>query len=439
MDPRVPYIDAFARQEPLLADEPDVVRQARRRAFERFATLDFPTAKDEAWRFTSLAPLLGGAFVPALAPGGEAARSAAVTLAVTQATAFGEGLRLVFVDGHFAPRLSTPLASRAGLVVAPLRAALAQLPDVVGPSLQRDADGDRPFAALNAALTRDGALLRVPRGHVLDDPVSLVFVTTGDHVAHPRAIIALEEESRAAVVETHLHLGAGAAFTNAVIDVSLGAGAALDHYRLAGGDDLHVGRAAYRVGRDARLGALTLARGGPLQRHEVGVVLDAGATATLAGLSLADGHQQVDHHLLVDHAAPGGHSRALYKGVLDGHAHAVFDGAVLVRPGAQQTDAVLANHNLLLSDDATVNSKPQFNIHADDVKCTHAATVGQLRAEEIFYLRSRGLGLEAARALLLQAFASEILGPVPQGPLRAALQQRVLEWLPGRAALAAAA
>ena len=439
MDPRQPYLEAFAWQEPLLAGEPEPLRQARRRALERFAALGFPTARDEAWRFTSLASLLAATFVPAIAPDRDAARAAAVILAVTQATAFGAGLRLVFVDGHFAPRLSTPLTSRAGLVVAPLGAALEQLPDAVAPSLQRDADGDRPFAALNAALTRDGALVRIPRGYTLDDPINLVFLTTGDHAVHPRTIVTLEEESRATIVERWLHLGAGTSFANAVTDVALGAGAALDHYRLGGDAAFHVGRVDYRVGEGARLQALTLARGGPLQRHEVAVELAAGASATLAGLSLATADEQVDHHALVDHAAPGGRSRALYKGVLDGHAHAVFDGAVLVRPAAQQTDAVVANHNLLLSDDARVDSKPQFNIHADDVKCTHAATVGQLRAEEVFYLRSRGLDLESARALLLEAFAAEVLADVPLAPLRAALESLVLEWLPGRAALEAAA
>lgn len=434
MDPRLPYLEAFARQRPLLAAEPDTLRQARRRALERFGALGFPTDTDEAWRFTRLGALRAATFVPPP----ELLVDEAIAAAVRAAAGDGAGPRLVFVDGHFAPGLSAPVARPDGLVAAPLASAPMR-PELLAPGMLRDADGDRPFAALNAALTRDGALLHVPRGLALAEPVSLVFVATGDHVAHPRTVIALGAESRATLVEHHLALGPGAAFTNAAVEVAVGAGAALEHHRLSGGGAFHVGSVDYRVGQGGRLTAVAVARGGRLQRHDVTVALGPGAAVTLGGLALAAGAEQVDHHALVDHAAPGARSRALYKGVLDGHAHAVFDGAVLVRPAAQQTDAVVQSHTLLLSADATVNSKPQFNIHADDVKCTHAATVGQLRAEELFYLRSRGLDLESARALLLEAFAAEVLEVIGQERVRAALRRALVEWLPRPARLREAA
>jgi len=428
MDPRLPYLDAFAQLEPRLAAEPDALRTARRRAFERFTRAGFPTGRDEAWRFTSLEALLASRFAPAVEPGLDDATSAAVTAAMSSVQGLDQGgPRLVFVDGHLAPALSSPGTLPDGVILVGTGEMGTRL---LATGLSRDAETGAPFSTLNAALTQGGALLRVPAGRVLEAPVLLVFVATRGRGSHPRTVVTLEPGSRATVVEAYLSIGPTPAFTNAVTEVTLEAGAALDHFRVSGGGSFHVGRVDYRLGRDAELGALALARGGLLQRHDLVAVLENGASASLRGLSLAGGEEHVDHHTLIDHAAPGGRSRETYKGVFDGRSHGVFEGAVLVRPAAQRTDAVVASHNLLLSDDARVNSKPQFNIHADDVKCSHGATVGQLRAEELFYLRSRGIPAAEARALLLQAFAAETLADVRLAPLREALDGIVMEWLP---------
>ena len=440
MDPRAQYLAAFAQAEPQHQAEAPGRRLVRQQALARFAALGFPTEKEEAWRFTSLAALADRSFGPAPRAVPDATIAAAVAAGRRDLAGDLGGPCLVFVDGLLAPSLSELGALAPGALLGTMAAPPRWRADGVASGLARDASEGDALAALNAALTQDGAVLRVPHGLALDRPVSLLFVATGGQAAHPRSVIALGEGSRATVVETYLALGPDASFTNAATEVEVGAGAHLDHYRLTGGGDAFlVGRAAYRLGRDADLAAHAVTFGGTLVRHDLRATVEAGASAALGGLYLAGGAEHVDHHLLVDHAAPGGRSRSLYKGVLAGHARAVFEGAVAVRPDAQRTDAVVANHNLLVSDDATVNSKPQFNIHADDVKCTHGATVGQLREDEIFYLRSRGLDREAAGALLLQAFAGEALAGIGLAPLRAAIDGRILDWLPRQARLREAA
>ncbi|MGH7300387.1 MAG: Fe-S cluster assembly protein SufD, partial [Candidatus Rokuibacteriota bacterium] len=285
------------------------------------------------------------------------------------------------------------------------------------------APGDA-FGALNAAFWPDGAFLHVPAGVRLEEPIQLLFVATAGAPGadHPRSVIVLEPESRAVLVESYVALGEEAYLTNASTEMALGPGAGLEHHRivLEGRRAFHVGRIRVRQGPDSRFASHAVTLGGRLVRSEVDVRLDApGAECALNGLFVVGGAQHVDTHTVVDHARPRTTSRQLYKGVLDGRSRGVFNGRVVVRPGADGTDAHQTNKNLILSDGVEVDSKPQLEIFADDVKCSHGAADGQLAEDAIFYLESRGLDEVAARTLLTHGFANEVLGRIGVEPVRA--------------------
>jgi Fe-S cluster assembly protein SufD len=400
----------------------------RRAAFARFGALGLPGPRDEEWRFTDLAPLAGHDWILGRADGAAQAGAAELVRALPP---FAH--RLVLVNGVLAPSLSSLGGLPAGVTVTSLAAARRERPELRA-ELERDADGDDALAALNAAFAADGAFVHVGAGRRVG-PLALLAVTTGaaPTMAHPRTVVLLGEGSEAELVEAHVGAPGAATFTNAVTAITVGPGARLRHCLLECAGDAAVLRARLdlRLERDSRAAATTATIGGALVRNDLRATLAGpGADCRLDGLYLATGRQHVDNHTTIDHAAPNGRSRELYKGILDGHATAVFDGKVLVAPVALKTDAVQANHNLLLSDDAVVNSKPQFNINADDVKCVHGAAIGQLREEEIFYLRTRGLTRAAARALLLYAFASEALGAVAAPAVRAHLEALVQAFMP---------
>jgi Fe-S cluster assembly protein SufD len=296
---------------------------------------------------------------------------------------------------------------------------------VVRPYLATGAEqsGDA-FGALNAAFWADGAFVRLPAGASLDEPIQLLFLATAREAPsaeHLRSLIVLERGSQLALVESYVALGASAYMTNAVTEVVLRPGADLDHYRivLEGREAVHVGQTRVREERDSHLASCTVAFGGRLVRNDVGAVLGAeGAECRLSGLFVVGGKQHVDIHTVVDHVAPRATSRQLYKGVLDDRARGVFSGRVVVRPGANGTDAHQTNKNLILSDGVEVDSKPQLEIFADDVKCSHGAADGQLATDAIFYLKSRGLNEAAARTLLTHGFANEVLGRILVAPIR---------------------
>jgi Fe-S cluster assembly protein SufD len=285
-------------------------------------------------------------------------------------------------------------------------------------------DGLDAFGALNAAFWRDGAFVQVPAGVTVAAPIHLLFVSTTSgpaRVHHPRSVVVLEPGSAATLVETYVTLAASTCLTNATTDVIVGMGAGLDHYKVQVEDPLafHVGRLRVREAGDSRVGSCAVTFGGRLTRNDVHVHLGAeAARCELSGLYVIGGGQHVDTHTVIDHAAPQAMSRQLYKGILDGHARGVFSGRVIVRPGANGTDAYQTNKNLLLSDEAEVDSKPQLEIFADDVRCSHGAADGQVAEDAIFYLKSRGLGEEDARALLTFGFANEVLGTVQVEPVR---------------------
>jgi len=343
--------------------------------------------------------------------------------------------QLVFVDGRFAPSLTASARLPSGIEVMSLAEAIGRFPDRVEPWLGRSAGPERNgFAALNAAFLRDGVFIRLARGTELEAPVHLLFLTSGapDSVVYVRNLIVAEAGSRASVIESYAALADAIGLTNSVTEIVLEPGAQLEHYRLGreAAAAYHVGSTDVHLARDSRYTSHSIALGGRIVRHELYASLDAeGAECTLNGLYVTHGRQHVDNHTRIDHHKPRGMSREWYKGVLDGQSRAVFSGRVVVHPQAQHTDAEQANHNLLLSENAEADSRPQLEIYADDVKCAHGATVGNLDPDALFYLRSRGLDDAHARSLLVYAFAGDVLKRIRLAPLRAHLEQQLTERL----------
>lgn len=427
-DPREQMLARFERFQDGRAGWTLPVRKA---AIDRFAQLGFPTTSTEAWKYTPVAPLLQVPFE--LAPRGEPSPVSAQQ--VDALAALRGGLRLVFVNGHFEPGLSSLTGVPAGVVVKSLGAALVEDAARLEPHLLTDGRTG-PFAALNTAFAEDGAFISLPQGAVLEQPIELVFLAGGSQQAlalHPRTLIVAGAASQATVVETYVAIGQGVYFTNAVTQVVLGPDAHVDHYKVQaeGPRAFHIAQVRSQQERGSHFGSHSIALGGQLARTEVEAVLGAeGSACTLNGLYMAGGKQHLDNHTRIEHAQPHCTSRELYKGVLDGHAHGVFTGQIVVAKDAQKTDASQTNKNLLLSEDATVDTTPRLEIFADDVKCTHGATVGQLDEDALFYLRSRGIGERTAKDLLTFAFASEMVSLIRLEPLRARVRELVTQKLP---------
>jgi Fe-S cluster assembly protein SufD len=413
----------------------DAIPSLREAAFGRFSELGLPTTESEDWKYTSLAPLAEMSFEPAEARvdiGEELLRG-------LWAPPVDGSIQVVFVDGHHRPELSSPAWSAGGSFVGSLRAALAQNRDQVRRELGRHADFRRDaLTALNTAFIEDGAFIDLPAGAELRSPVHLLFLSTSSRAAtlsHPRNLIVAGRGSQATVVETYAGPPDATYFTNAVTEVVLNEGARVEHYKLQQESEraFHIALLQVTHGRDSRFTSHSLALGAALARNDVRALFAAGGgECTLNGLYMASGKQHLDNRTLVDHKSPRCTSRELYKGVLDGHSRGVFSGRVLVREDAQKTDARQINKNLLLSEGAIVDTKPQLEIFADDVKCAHGAAVGEIDEDALFYLRSRGLRREAARSLLTYAFASEMVNLIPLAPLRARVRELVTSRLPDR-------
>jgi Fe-S cluster assembly protein SufD len=409
-------------------DGPTWLPELRRSAIAEFARTGFPSSRDEEWRFTPVAPIAQAEFAPA--------PPATVDSAALAPFLFGhpEWPQLVFVNGTFAPDLSVVPELPEGVRLGNLAAALKSDPAFLERHLARHARLDATaFTALNTAFAHDGALVHVPAGVVLGQPVHLLFVTAPDAagtVAHPRNLIIVEREARASVVESYVTLAEGATyFTNAVTEVYSGEGAWTEHTRIQRESEkaYHVGFTQVDQARDSHYRSFTLAMGGAISRHNLDVRLNAPNIETLMyGLYLTRGEQVADNHTVIRHDHPNCNSWEVYKGILDDRSRAVFNGKVLVNPEAQKTDAKQTNRNLLLSAAAKVDTKPQLEIFADDVKCTHGATVGYLDAVALFYLRSRGVPEGAAKRLLTYAFAAEVVNEVALEPVRRELDRLIL-------------
>ncbi len=417
--------------------EPLWLQTLRAEAATSFETLGLPSSRLEDWRYTARALRVLGELdlMPSARPGPPPDRGTLEQLA-SPLFACSE---FAFVDGRFDQALSTPRGLSGDLPVRSLRELIAdESPELANALGQLARPKEDAFAALNTAHFEDGALVHVASGQDIVQPLHLVFVTSdgADRTTHPRIAVRAEPGSRATLIVDFVSTGEGRHFSNAVLEIDLAANAELELVMLQRECDaaLHVSRTYVRQGRDSRLRTHTLTLGGRCVRNDLEVVLaDEGAEATLNGLFLGLGEQHVDNHTLVDHAVPHCTSHELYKGVLADRARGVFRGRVVVRPNAQKTSAEQSNPNLLIGDRAEIDTKPQLEIYADDVRCNHGATIGQLDQDALFYLRARGIGAEAARQLLIQGFAAQITDALPAEALGERVREMFLQRLAGAA------
>jgi Fe-S cluster assembly protein SufD len=415
------YLADFGALEKTPAAKRSWIHGLRTQAIERFAALGFPTIRNEEWRYTNVSPIARGCFSPATY------RADGLTAADLAGYTFGEtDCQLVFINGVYVEGLSAIPQLPRGMRVRNLQSALKTDREKIEPYLGRCAApeaGAGAFAALNTAFLRDGAFVYIPAGQSAKSVVHLLFLSTAAQrtVAHPRTLIVVGDGSRLSVVETHAGLAEGVYFTNAVTEIVAGAGSAVDHCKIQRESETayHIGSIHVAQERESTFNSNSISLGGALVRNDIDVSLNSeGGDCTLNGLYVTRGRQHVDNRTRIVHARPHCTSRELYKGILDNSSSGVFNGGIVVRKDAQKTNARQANKNLLLSEDALVNTRPQLEIFADDVKCTHGATIGQLNQEELFYLRSRGIGEESARTLLTYAFASEIVGGIRVKPIQ---------------------
>ncbi len=422
--PRDHLIGELARLESRIAmPEPAWWRAARRRALAKFGEIGFPGRRDEAWKYTDVAAIAERPLRVALA-----ADFKPDDLGVLDADPYPglPCLTLVFVNGHCISSMAGDAPE--GVTVASLRAAVSRAPQGLEIALTEMADAPPDgFAALNAAFAVDGACIAVPDGFVLEAPIHLVFLSApgdGPVAAFPRVFIHLGREARASIIESYVGLRSQDNLSCAVTEIIASQGARCDHYRVQREDAraYHIGRLSVRQARDSQVTSFSIASGARLSRQDIAVRLEGeGASAALHGLYVVDGRRHVDHHTRIDHRVPNTASEEHYKGVLDGRARGVFNGTVVVHPDAQKSAAHQKNDNLLLSNEAEIDTKPELQIHADDVICSHGASVGRLDPDALFYLRSRGIALPAARAILTQAFIEEVLARVPIAALRTRL------------------
>jgi Fe-S cluster assembly protein SufD len=424
------YFDAFTELEKIRqAKEPVWLRHLRAEGWDIFNSSGFPTVRDEDWRFTNLAPLARTEF--------RRAPETAISPAEIESSRLeGEVCRLVFVNGRFASELSDTSNLPAGLEVSNLAQALNQKTESVEQHLGRYANLRRDaFAALNTALWEDGAYIQIRRGTQIEGPVHLLFVTSesaGAVMTHPRSLIVAGEASQAAIVEDYVSLGSGIGLSNSVTELAAADDAIVSHYLVEreNFNSFNISTLRLEQARNANVSSHSILLGGGLVRNNVHPVLNGpGAECLINGLFVGGGRQHLDNYMLVEHARPNGSSRQFYNGILDQQARGVFHGRIVVHKDAQKTDAKQTNRNLLLSDDARMDTKPQLEIHADDVKCTHGATIGRIEDEPLFYLRSRGLDEASARNLLLYAFAAECLDRMKEQPARDFVEQFIRQRL----------
>jgi Fe-S cluster assembly protein SufD len=440
IEDRGSYLASFAAlARELTSREPAWLLPIRKAAIQRFGELGFPTTRDEEWRFTNVDPIRRTAFKLSTRQEMHGSLRSRLKADQLKRALLGslECTRLVFVNGHYSRELSSSRPLPAGVTAGSLGGALGAAPAILETHLTRLLKHrDRAFAALNTAFFEDGAFIHVPDGVAVEEPIHLVFLSSAQVeplVSHPRTLIVAGRSSKATIIETYAAMGSGVYFTNTATEIAAGEEAVVDHTKIQ--DEslqaFHVATLAARLERGSHFTSHSVSLGGAILRNEIDAVLDGeGVDCVLDGLYMAGGQQLMDNHTRIEHARPHSQSREVYKGILDGSSRAVFSGKIFVRQDAQKTDAKQSNKNLLLSADAVVNTKPQLEIYADDVKCTHGATVGQLDDDALFYIRSRGLDLVSARGLLTYAFANEIIGRIQAEPVRALLHDALFARLP---------
>ena len=410
------------------------LKKLREDAFARFCEAGFPTTHDEDWRFTNVSPIAKTAWqLPA--------RAADVSREAIDAFNLpGAACQLVFVNGRFARELSSLGDFAADVRVNGLADEIKTNPGALEGHLGRYLGTQRDaFAALNTAFLNDGGFVHIRKGVVLEAPIHLLFVSTSSDVplmTHPRTLIIAEGQSQVAIVEDYVSLGGGPVFCNTATELIAGESAVVSHYMLEREhtETYNVSTLRIQQTRSANVATHSILLGGGLVRNNVHPVLNGeGGECLINGLFIGSGKQHLDNYMLVEHAKPHCESRQFYNGILDGQAHGVFHGRIIVHKDAQKTDAKQTNRNLLLSDDAQIDTKPQLEIYADDVKCTHGATIGQIEENALFYLRSRGIDEQSARKLLLLAFANECLDRMKEDSVRGYLEGLINSHLFGMA------
>ena len=428
------YRDAFrALQESGKDGRLSWLERLREHAMDRFEELGFPSTKDEEWKYTNVAPIGKIAFRPSTLA--EASAEVNGHKLVHLGGAEAKESQLVFVNGILRDDLSS-LAALSQIVALNLSQAIAdeRYGEIAWKHLAQQADSVADgFTALNTAFISDGAFVYIPKGLTVDTPLHLLFISDGAQTASfPRLLLVADENSSATVIEKYICLQAGQYFTNAVVEIVLKEGARLEHYKLQREslEAFHIATTAADLGPKSSYDATTITFGAKLSRHDINVIMDhEGAECWVDGLYLITTDQHADTHSLIDHRKPHCTSRQLYKGILDGKSRAVFNGKIFVRHDAQKTDAMQTNKNLLLSNEARVDTKPQLEILADDVKCAHGAAVGQIDEDELFYLETRGIHQDLARNLLTYGFAEEVIAKIKIDSIRADLDEAVLNRL----------
>jgi Fe-S cluster assembly protein SufD len=429
------YLDTYHTLGANASRQPDWLCGLRERGFARFCEVGFPTTKNEDWRFTNVNAIAQTPFQLAR----DARRSEATYSDTLDACRIpGAACQLVFLNGRFASELSDlgnlPQGVRAGSLAQTIAQGGASLEPHLGRYLNIERDA---FCALNTAFIEDGAYVYLPRGTVLEAPICFLFISlpgNDPEMTNPRNLIVAEDATEASIVEDYVSLGSGVSFSNVVTELVAGEDAIISHYMIEREDrqTFNVSTLRTQQARSSNVSSHSVLLGGGLVRNNIHPVLAGeGGECLINGLFIGNGHQHMDNYMLVEHASPHCGSRQFYNGILDGHSHGVFHGRIIVHKDAQKTDAKQTNRNLLLSDDAQIDTKPQLEIYADDVKCTHGATIGQVEENALFYMRSRGIEETDARGLLLLAFANECLDRMKCAPVRDYLRDLVQGWLPG--------
>ena len=428
------YSSAFDDAMTRRADEPSWLRDFRASSFARFQNVGFPTVEEEEWKYTNVAPIARNDFAPVIQVNGTA-----LTKEGLRDWCYKEApARLVFVNGVLRRDLSSAgeLPDEVSAIDLVAAARDSQFEGVVRKLFERHPELANGFVALNNSLFAGGLFLQVKRNAVVAAPIHLLFLTESGHgktpAASPRVVVYAEPNSSATIIETYASAGTGVYLTNAVIDFALEDSAQIQHYKVQreSADGFHIATTNATLGPKAKYETTSINLGGAIARHDIDVVMDhEGAECAIDGLYMVEGSQHTDTHSVIDHRQPHCTSRQLYKGILDGKSRAVFNGKVFVRHGAQQTDAQQTNKNLLLSNQAQIDTKPQLEIDADDVKCTHGAAIGQLDEDELFYLESRGINPALAKNMLTYGFAEEVIERIKIASIRRELDEAVLNRL----------
>ncbi|MFN2510085.1 MAG: Fe-S cluster assembly protein SufD [Pyrinomonadaceae bacterium] len=435
------YQAAFQQlQQRATASEPAWFARLRESAMDRFEQLGFPSVKEEEWKYTNVAPISKLNFKPALPP---IDADALVTSAEVAGSGYIEtqGSQLIFRNGVLRNDLSSLTSLPPGVVAIDLAEAIADAKygELIREHLARSADYNaNGFTALNTAFVSSGAFILVRKGTELEFPIHLNFVadpSDPDSASFPRVLIIAEENTRATVIESYASTSDAVYFTNAVVEIVLKDGARLEHYKVQreSVDAYHVATTSAELGPNSSYNSTSINFGAQLSRHDIHVKMaNERAECWVDGLYVVSSDQHTDTHSVIDHQQPHCTSHQLYKGILDGKSRAVFNGKIFVRHGAQKTDAMQTNKNLLLSNEARVDTKPQLEILADDVKCAHGAAVGQIEEEELFYLETRGIHPALAKNLLTYGFAEEVIGKIKVDSIRAQLDEAVLNRINAR-------